>query len=298
MEWATVQGGGGSSYTAGNGIAISDQNAISVSYDDSISIVGVPMLYDTTEDARETWTGSSTTSRDTAFKIKLGDTSYAGLSKRAQFKFQYNSTIYVFIYADSDLGLDGKYVKMVLANPENHAKYAISVAQTSVAVSGTYQQDRNLYLCSIYTGDVSFTGTLESLFVGSLSVNWNQLKDSNGDTDLYFVLCESDGTVITTGQGGPTNTMYAFTVGTSGRASNKLSMLPSGIEGIGVSKPVPAPKTGVNNSDIGKVLTVTNTAGNYGWAAATTELPAYDTTTDLGKVLTVTANGLEWVTPT
>ena len=32
--------------------------------------------------------------------------------------------------------------------------------------------------------------------------------------------------------------------------------------------------------------------------SVTNPVPAFDTTTDLGKVLTVTANGLEWVTPT
>lgn len=52
------------------------------------------------------------------------------------------------------------------------------------------------------------------------------------------------------------------------------------------------------SGNAGKVLKVNSGATGVEWGEAVTNpVPAYDTTTDVGKVLTVTANGLEWVTP-
>lgn len=52
-----------------------------------------------------------------------------------------------------------------------------------------------------------------------------------------------------------------------------------------------------NSGDAGKVLTVTDTQGHYGWSAVPTELPTV--TGNAGKVLTVNsgATGVEWAAP-
>ena len=61
-------------------------------------------------------------------------------------------------------------------------------------------------------------------------------------------------------------------------------------DAVNVITPVPAP----GNGDSGKVLTVSNNSGAFGWAAAPSELPSV--TGNAGKVLTVNsgATGTEW----
>lgn len=292
VEWGEVSGGG-SSYTAGDGIAI-DGNEISVSHNDSISVVGLPATYTTTVDPRVMWNGSSNRDTDTAFKIKLGDTSYQGRTKPAEFKFNYrypNAMVSVVMpEVDHDMGLSGSYVKLVLANPSDGTKYAVSTAKTSVAVGGSYNSEYHTYYSGIEVSNLVFSGSLYTLFDDYGPVNWDNLKDADGYTNLYFALCDASGAIITTGSCGPTNTMYVLGIGSNGTAPMSLSMLPSDLKGIGVTSPVPTP----GNSDSGKVLTVTNTSGAFGWAAAPSELPSV--TGNAGKVLTVNsgATGVEW----
>lgn len=64
-------------------------------------------------------------------------------------------------------------------------------------------------------------------------------------------------------------------------------------DALNVSNPVPTPASDA----AGKVLTVTDTSGHYGWQPVPQELPPV--ATNAGKVLTVNsgATGVEWATP-
>lgn len=85
--------------------------------------------------------------------------------------------------------------------------------------------------------------------------------------------------------------IYTVLTGASPATSNvTFGEMVVGSTNLEVANPVPTP----GSSDTNKVLTVTNSSGAFGWAAAPTELPSV--TGNAGKVLTVNsgATGVEW----
>ena len=200
--WAEAQGG--SSYTAGDGISLFNDK-IAVKHDSTISEITAPTTYNTGDDTRYNWNPIVPLRQYTAVKVKLGS-----VSDTATFATNtFSEYIDVCLpQTTEDPGLNGQYVKMVLANPSDRSKYVVGTVKSTATIEQSYSSSYQYYTAKI-ASSLSWTGTLSTMFDwGQLGVE--DLTDSDGYIDLYFVACDSAGNVLTTGTYGPTDSMFVL----------------------------------------------------------------------------------------
>lgn len=258
LEWVDQQGGG--SYTAGAGISLVG-DTIAVKHDSTISEITAPTVYKTGDDARSAYSVLGNQNTYTAVKIRIGSVSDAAT-------IAVNTTSddisFCLPQITEDPGLNGQYVKMVLANPTDRSKYVVGTVKSTATIVQGYNASYQFYNAKI-APPLSWTGTLSTMF------NWGQLgvddlKDSNGYIDLYFVACGSDGTVLTTGTYGPTDNMFVLKLGVAPSTTldaKAAVTLSSDTKTLCVANAVP----GIDYSTRGKVLkSVYNNGAALEWA--------------------------------
>lgn len=188
--------------------------------------------------------------------------------------------------------INGKYVKLVLANPDDRTKYVEgTVVSTATIYGSTYEAN----IIDSSSGIEWAAATLQSAFDWSTpDYTLADVCDSNGYTDVYIVACESDGTLITTGNVGPSGTMYVAYYGNTATASSPLVLsATTDPQGLSVTYPVPTPTTHgyvlksmrLDPMSLGSPVVAK-------WEADS--IPSFSSTYDKGKVLRVGDYGLSW----
>ena len=275
VEWATVQSG--SSYTAGDGIAISAQNAIS-----AVGGTGI------------TVTSASTVTKNlTAHSYDYEAPWQAGLI--------YHEVTYISLL-DSGIITDIQNggIDVTLAYPmeqftQGNTDYYYDWDDYGSSSFKAYAAIAELQAITVSGVQVYHGNTTQRLVLGEIPAPWAGVN-SEGPTIAANTVVNYDFDDVNTSLStislasvlaNPSN--YCLTVMFY---DTRISSFDDGVETVtcgvqyGYVTAEGTYTTGSYQATTPSAITVTN------------PVPAFDTTTDLGKVLTVTANGLEWVTPT
>ena len=288
VEWAEAQG---ASYTAGDGIVIDQNNEISVDYDtNTLDIVGQTITANVTQQS--------------ASGLFLLPSSIAALLSQ-----QTNTQVTVHIPAN-------------MLRDEGHFDYSddpdLTFWFTLYATDSTSETDVSLFSTPVLWENAFEYGLIEEQDIvinlpASVANQWSQSLSSA----VAFSICP---------QRNGSTTRTDWPVELFGNLSTNpitCSYVDASVTKLAVKNPIPSFNT---TTDAGKVLTVNSGATGVEWASTqlpeekslasanntisitegattvsidvTNPIPAYDTTTDLGKVLQVTANGLAWVSLT
>ena len=254
------------SYTAGDGINISAQNAISAKVGGGVTIGNASSTTAVTNDLYVTPIRDGSTRLYPIFGRLTADTANALSNGSVTIKTlidwndRYFSTKYrpgIFVY-DASWGYNKYTVMMFGTDPISGS----ILANTEIVYD---INDVNASLSNL---------TIETILANPTNyVFFATPCDSNGDIEwdatYYHVTTSTATAVISTAS-------YQGTV-----------TVPNSII---LENPVPTP----TSEDSAKVLTVTDAQGNYGWSSVPSELPTV--TGNAGKVLTVNsgATGVEW----
>ena len=154
----------GAVYTAGDGIAISSGNVVSVDHDSTLKIATGTSTITYTECADMDERGE----KARAIKVKLP----SDLTKTVTLNLTSSSG--GFYIDENSTAYGGKYVSLILSNPSDDSKYVVGSVKSSSTIVGEH-------FMSYIPTPVTFTGVLGSIFTwGNLSVA--DLQDANGDT--------------------------------------------------------------------------------------------------------------------
>lgn len=284
--WATAQGG--SSYTAGDGIAISGQNAISAKVGDGLEIgqhsesstvttsitqqsvllsegatsSSIVRICDLTSDIANYIETSGYTVTTQAVQYNGSKNFYVGMSENR-----------VFYLAILEKGSNPNYDYITRGN-------CLILSEAITAVNSAVPDD-------------SYEFNISNLNSTLSTINWATVKANPTNYELAFSYqhqydsnnmwpCKINNLGLDTYDTGST-----YTIGSASYAGGTVV-----VQGcINVSNPVPA----AASADNGKVLGVTDTSGTLGWVSQPAdELPSV--TGNSGKVLAVNsgATGVEW----
>ena len=294
-----VIGGGGASYSAGAGISIDSNNTISANVDnktvsaDRLSEVSSDYThYSTTQyltlNLAENLPTLDASSTITNFELRRTETS---------------GTSYAFSY-DTDTQ-SGLYVRVQIGNTSAFDDAVVTSTRNLSSSSGWMPVDITLdgsnYTDPLYL----FKATMgqSNISVGNLfdfsGHTFDEVFDVTGECYIRFVAWDAANQQVVGDPLALTTTMYPnvrFFISSSANPTklsvkyNTSTMALTSASGLlTVKNPLPS-----TYGTAGQVLTVNSGANGVEWADA---LPAFDPSTDVGKVLTVTAYGLEWVTP-
>jgi len=235
VGWAPAQGGG-SSYTAGDGIEITN-NIVSVSLAEN---GGLDFKASSIDGAMaDTW----------AIKFHVGTNPPTDAVASFTLKTDLTST---GLYPYFESTAYGGYAVLVLANHSDLSQYSICSStlygpMPYASLGGTYSD----YIPRNHQG-FTVSGTMSTLFGNS----WTDYVDENGD--IYLYLCDVSDNELNGSGYGPGGACAAFLYSTQYNSITLTSTL-TGAATLSVANPVPA----YDNTDEGKVLGVTS--GSTDW---------------------------------
>lgn len=247
-EWDTVDI---PSYTAGDGIKI-ESGTVSAYHGETLVDKALPLAFKTGADSRNNWINGWNQQWHTALKVSFGNIvpndTLLKISIKNSTSSQDVSLAMPYTTADPDLG--GKKVKLVFANPDNPSNYIEALSASNVEITQSYSTQYSVYTAKVSAPAVLFDNNFQSGF------NWNGLtladiQGADGTTLMYAVACASDGTLITTGSYGPTNSLWTVGFGNGylpSATTYALVTMPSNPVGFDVANPVPSTSGVPNNS--------------------------------------------------